>query len=145
MLVYCAAFDCNANSSKNKVTCSWSKFPPEPTLFKKANVKPTKHSRLCSHRGNLFRLQSGPEKVVAPGDPGAKITLKDDDVPTLFPVVEAVLMPPIRRTSTTTIDGSLGELPARIQVMSAHGEFGQHFVESSARSSGNFGLIAQRA
>ena len=42
-MVYCAAFDCNANSSKNKVTCSWFKFPTELTLFKKANVKPTKH------------------------------------------------------------------------------------------------------
>ena len=42
-MVYCAAFYCNANSSKNKVT--WFKFPTEPTLFKKAYVKPTKHSR----------------------------------------------------------------------------------------------------
>ena len=24
IMVYCAAFDCNTNSSKNKVTCSWS-------------------------------------------------------------------------------------------------------------------------
>ena len=43
-MVYCAAFYCNANSSKKKVTCSWFKFPTEPTLSKKANVKPTKHS-----------------------------------------------------------------------------------------------------
>ena len=35
---YCAAFDCNANSSKNKVTCSWSKFPVETTLFKKSKL-----------------------------------------------------------------------------------------------------------
>ena len=34
-MVYCAAFDCNANIGKNKVTCSWFKFPTEPTLFKK--------------------------------------------------------------------------------------------------------------
>ena len=34
-MVYCAAFDCNANSSKNKVTCSWPKFPTEKTLFEK--------------------------------------------------------------------------------------------------------------
>ena len=27
-MVYCATFD--ANSSKNKVTCSWLKFPMEP-------------------------------------------------------------------------------------------------------------------
>ena len=38
-MVYCAAFDCNANSSKNKVTCSWFKLPKEPTVFKKANIK----------------------------------------------------------------------------------------------------------
>ena len=31
-MVYCAAFDCNANSIKNKVTCSW--FPMELTLKK---------------------------------------------------------------------------------------------------------------
>ena len=31
-MVYCAAFDCNANSSKNIVTYSWLKFPREPTL-----------------------------------------------------------------------------------------------------------------
>ena len=31
------------------------------------------------------------------GYPGAKISLKED-VPTLFPVVEAMLMPPIHRT-----------------------------------------------
>ena len=32
-MVYCAAFDCNGNSSKNRVTFSWLKFPTEPTLF----------------------------------------------------------------------------------------------------------------
>ena len=63
IIVYCAAFDCNANSSKNKVACSWFKFPTEPTLFKKENVKPTKHSRLCSLRENLFQLRSRPETV----------------------------------------------------------------------------------
>ena len=26
-MVYCAAFYCNANNSKNTITCSWSKFP----------------------------------------------------------------------------------------------------------------------
>ena len=31
-MVYCAAFYCNANSSKNQVTFSWFKFPTEPTL-----------------------------------------------------------------------------------------------------------------
>ena len=42
-MVYCAAFDCSANSGKNKVTCSWFKFLTEPIFFK-ANVKSTKHS-----------------------------------------------------------------------------------------------------
>ena len=98
----CVAFGCNANSSKNRVTCGWFKFPTESTLFKKTNVKPTKHSRLCSLRENLFRLRSGPEKMAALGYPGAKISLKEDDVPTLFPVVEAMLMPPIRRTGSDT-------------------------------------------
>ena len=37
-MVYCAAFDCNANSSKNKVTCRWFKFPMELTLFKKRQM-----------------------------------------------------------------------------------------------------------
>ena len=76
-------------------------------------------------------------------------------MPTSFPIVEAMLTPPIRRTqaatraSTTAVHlGSrrdVSELSARIQVMSAHGEFGQHSLESSARNSGNSGLRAQRA
>ena len=53
IIVYCVAFDCNANSSKNKVTCSWFKFPTEPTLLKKGNVKPM-HIWLCLLRKNLF-------------------------------------------------------------------------------------------
>ena len=36
------------------------------------------------------------------GYPGAKISLSKDDVPTLFPVVEAMLMPPICRTQAAT-------------------------------------------
>ena len=35
--------------------------------------------------------------------PGAKISLKEDNVSTLFTVVEAMLVPPIRRTSTITV------------------------------------------
>ena len=85
--------------------------------------------------------------MVALGYPGAKISLKEDVVPTFFPAVEAMLMPPIRRTSTTTVHlGSkraVSELSSRIQVMSAQGEFGQHFLESSAWNSGNVGLRAQ--
>ena len=36
------------------------------------------------------------------GYPDAKISLKVDDVPTLFPVVEAMLIPPVRRTQAAT-------------------------------------------
>ena len=67
-MVYCAAFDCNANSSETRVTCRWLKFP-------------TKHSKLCSLREFLFRLRS--EKMTALGYPGAKISLKEDVVPTV--------------------------------------------------------------
>ena len=38
-MVYCAAFDCNANNSKNRVPCSWFKFPTEPTLIKKSKLQ----------------------------------------------------------------------------------------------------------
>ena len=63
--------------------------------------------------------------------PGGKISLKEGDVPTLFPIVEAMLMPPIHRTSTTTVHlGSkraVSELSAWLEVMAAHSEFGQQF------------------
>ena len=101
-MVYCAAFGSNANSINNVVTCSWPNFPTEPTLFKKAKFKPTKHSRLCSLRDNLFRLRSASDKVTFLGYPGAKISLKEDDVPTLYTVAEAMLMPPIRKTQAAT-------------------------------------------
>ena len=38
-MTYCALFDCNANSSKNKVTCSWFQFRTEPTLFLKSKLR----------------------------------------------------------------------------------------------------------
>ena len=61
------------------------------------------------------------------GYPGAKMSLKEDDVPKLFPVVEAMLMPLIHRTSTTTTrlgsKRTISELSARTHVMSANGEF----------------------
>ena len=40
--------------------------------------------------------------MAALGHPGAKISLKEGVVPTLFPVVEAMLMPSIRRTQAAT-------------------------------------------
>ena len=104
------------------VTCFKSSQRSQLCLKKQAS------SRLCSVRENLFRLRPAPEKVVALGNPGPKISLKEDDVPTLFPVVEAMLMPLIRRTSTTAArlgsKRAVSELSASIQVMSAHGEFG---------------------
>ena len=103
IMVYCAAFYFKANSSKNKVTCSWFKFPTEPTLFKKANVNPTKHIRLYSLQENLCLTAIQTREGAALSYPDAKISLKEDGVPTLFPVVEATLMPPIHRTSTTTV------------------------------------------
>ena len=47
-MVYYVAFNRNANSSKNRVTCSWFKFPMETTLKKIANITLLKHSQLCS-------------------------------------------------------------------------------------------------
>ena len=104
-MVYCAAFDCNTNSSKNKVTCSWFKFPTEPTLFNKTNV--AQPALLATRKlvSTAFRTREG----AALGYPGAKVSLKEDDVPTLFPVVET------KRAVT--------ELSAQIQVMAAHCEF----------------------
>ena len=32
-MVYCVAFNCNANGSKNRVMFSWFTFPTKPTLF----------------------------------------------------------------------------------------------------------------
>ena len=58
-------------------------------MFKKANFKPMKHS---SRAGDSLPL----------GYPGAKISLKEEVVPTLFPVVEAMLIPLIRRTQAAT-------------------------------------------
>ena len=99
-MVYCAAFDCNANSSKNKITCSWFKFPTEPTLFKKENVNEAQPALFTLRKplSTAIRTREG----AALGYSCAKISLKEDDVPTLFPVVEAMLMPPIHRTQAVT-------------------------------------------
>ena len=40
--------------------------------------------------------------MAALGYPGVKIFLKEDVVPTLFPEVEAILMPSIHRTQAVT-------------------------------------------
>ena len=92
IMVYCASFDCTANSSKNKVTCSWFKFPSEPTLFQKA-----KSSRRNTAGFARFEKTCNPGREgAALGYTGAKISLEEDAVPTLFPVVEVMLMPPIQ-------------------------------------------------
>ena len=39
IMVYCAAFDYNANSSKDRAKCSWFKFPTEPTLSKTSKLQ----------------------------------------------------------------------------------------------------------
>ena len=38
-MVYCATLDCIPNISKNRITCSWRKFPAELTLFKKCKLQ----------------------------------------------------------------------------------------------------------
>ena len=85
------------------------------------------------------------------GYPGAKIYLKEDDVLTLFPLVEAMLMPPIHRTQTATwASMNTVHLGSKLAVSVdtgdvGHGEFGQHSLECSARNSGNIGLRTYRA
>ena len=70
--------------------------------------------------------------MAALGYTDAKIFLKEDVVLTFSPEVETMLMPSIRRTqaatraSTTRSTRDQSELSARILVMSAHGEFGEH-------------------
>ena len=99
-MVYCAAFDCNANSSKNRVTCSWRKFPTEPTLLKKTSSR--RNTAGLARFEKTVSLRSRPEKVAALCYSGAKFSLKEDDVPTVFTIVEAMLMSPIRRTQAAT-------------------------------------------
>ena len=69
----------------------------------------------------------------------AKISLKEDDVPTLFPVVEAMLMPPICRTQAATRALMTTVHLGLKQAVGA--DTGQHSLESSA----NFGIRAQWA
>ena len=51
--------------------------------------------------------------MAALGYPGAKISLKEDVVPTLFPVVEAMLMPSIRITGNDTSVDDYGMILGR--------------------------------
>ena len=68
-MVYCVTFGCNANCSKNSVTCSSFKFPPQPTLLKKwltkmkpANFTLTKHNWFSS--GRFAETSLDMEKVI---------------------------------------------------------------------------------
>ena len=63
-MFYCAAFDCNANSSKNRITCSSFTFPTQPTLVKKWRAK-TKPSKFKSTNHKLLSTAHGED-----GGPG---------------------------------------------------------------------------
>ena len=54
--------------------------------------KPTQHSRLCLVHFEKACYDRDPENMAARCYPGAKLTLKVYDVPTLISVVEAMLM-----------------------------------------------------
>ena len=117
-MVHCAAFGCNANSSKHRATHHFFQFPTDPVLLKKwiakikrANFKPTKHSRLCSAHFEKNCFDRDPEMLATLGYPGARISLKSDAVPTIFPAVEAALMPSIRRRQASARAGSTAALP----------------------------------
>ena len=80
------------------------KFPTDPLLLKKwlvkikrANFKPTKHSRLCAVHFETTCFERDPETMAALGYAGAGVSLKSDAVPSIFPAVEAAFMPSIRR------------------------------------------------
>ena len=91
--VYCVAFYCNANSRKNKRS---------QLCFKKKQTSTDEAQSFARFEKTcLFRLRSGPENV-HPWVILVLKSLKEDDVLTLFPVVEAVLMRPTRRTQAAT-------------------------------------------
>ena len=106
-MVYCAAFDCNANSCKNNVTCSWYKFPSQVCLKKQESSR-RRIAGFARFEKTCFDCDPN-QRRCSPGLSCAKISLKEDDVPTLFAVPEAILMSPIRRiqaatrASTTTV------------------------------------------
>ena len=71
-MVYCAAFDCNANRSENKVTGSWFKFPTESNLFKKKASSRRSTADLARSR-KLVSTAIRTRECTALGYPGAKI------------------------------------------------------------------------
>ena len=101
-MVYCAAFDYNANSNKNRAKCSWFKFPTEPTLSKTSKLQTDEAQPALLAPKKTVSIAIQTREGAALGYPAAKISLKQDVVPTLFPVVEAMLMTAIRRTKAAT-------------------------------------------
>ena len=57
-MVYCAAFGCNANSCKNRVTCRSFKCPKQQTLLQNCSRKRS-HQTSSRRSTNLFRPRSG--------------------------------------------------------------------------------------
>ena len=88
IMVYCTSFGSNTNISNREHVVGLI------SLWRKRQADEA-HLVLLE---NLFQLRSGPKKIAALGYPGAKISLKEDAVLTLFLIVEAVLMPSICRT-----------------------------------------------
>ena len=108
VMVYCAAFGCNASSAKstdNKHS-HWFRFPlTDGRLLRKwldhmrrADFTPTKHSRLCSDHFERSCFDRDPEIMAVFGYKGAHITLLKDAVPTLFPITDELLTPSTQRT-----------------------------------------------
>ena len=98
------AFGCNANSSQGGGIHHCFKFPTDPVSLKKwlvkikrANFKPTKQSRLCAVRFETTCFERDPETTAALGFAGARVSLKSNAVPSIFPAVEAAFMPSIHR------------------------------------------------
>ena len=111
IMVYCAAFGCNEGSAKGGNTSFFS-FPKDATLRNRwvANMHrdrftPAKHSRLCSLHFERSCFDRDPVLMASMGYKGARISLKPDAVPTLFPVVQRLLTPSIRipKASTATV------------------------------------------
>ena len=161
-MVYCVAFGCNANSSQGGGIHHFFKFPTDPLLLKKwlvkikrANFKPTKHSRLCAVHFETTCFERDPETMAALGYAGARVSLKSDAVPSIFPAVEAAFMPSIRRIqasarSESSVGGSRKRSAASDAVGSAAAAAGSASMTPSSSgylfpsTSGGFTRTAYR-
>ena len=113
-MVYCAEFGCNEGSAKGGNT-SFFGFPKDATLRDRwvANMRrdcftPAKHSRLwlCSLHFERSCFDRDPVLMASLGYKGARISLKSDAVPTLFPVVERTPSIRLSKASRTTVSVS---------------------------------------